>query len=67
MVKHSPIIYIIIYEPFNRVTDPRIWSKLLSKLDWTSVGVVDSLSTKPLILKPSYKFQNYIIIKILKK
>lgn len=43
--------------PFNRVTDPRISSKLLSNVDCTSVGVVDSLPTKPLILKPRSKFQ----------
>jgi len=67
MVKRIGTYYLYIYKPFNRVTDPRIWSKLLSKLDCTSVGVVDSLSTKPLILKPSNTFQNYITINILKK
>lgn len=38
--------------PFNLVIDPRISSKLLSNVDCTSVEV-DSLSVKPLILKPN--------------
>lgn len=41
-------------------------SKLLSNVDCTSVGVVDSLSTKPLILKPSFNFKIILENKYLK-
>lgn len=49
--------------PFNRVTEPRISSKLLSNVDCILVCVVDSLSTKPRIRNPFYYFQNKISFK----